>query len=680
MRRVFIFSRTGSLRLPAVGLLAAALLAVVSAPAAGATPTPAPNPPLSAADTQLAREAFRAAQAGQWAKAEVTARGARDPMVMKLIQWLGLVREGVPVPFYGVARFFEENHHWPLQTQLRRRVEESIGADIPPDVVLDWFHRHPPGSPLGKIRYAEALMATGTTERGKALLREAWVSGSFAKGQENDIFKRHGKILTRDDHARRLDRLLWDGKTEEARRLFWRVDPALRALGEARLTLRHRSGNVDRLIARLPEEMRNDQGLLYERARWRRAKGKYEEAREIFDHLPENLIRPELWWRERAVLARRGMREGQISDAYRLVKAHNLSPAQSAPYAEAEWLAGWIAHRFLNDHAAAFNHFKAMFEAVVYPVSKARGAYWAARAAEGMKDAPRAAAWYARAAAYPTVFYGQLAASKLGATARLKLPVEPEPTSDEAGEFNNHELTRAVRTLAAFGYRDELRPFILQLGDFKETPGWRRMAAALARGYKREDVAIAVAKRASQSGVELADSGYPALRLPAPPATGKNLPAPEAPLVLAVVRQESAFQTDAVSRAGAQGLMQLMPATARDVARAYKISHTPSRLSESDYNLRLGQAYLRDLLGDFQGSYVLTLAAYNAGPKRAREWMKAHGDPRGTIEDMIDWIEMIPYDETRNYVQRVMENLQVYRLKFNGGSHDAAIAERDLKR
>ncbi len=675
MRRVFSHSYLG-----AVFLLAAVALLAPGVGHGASPPVAKDALPLNAADAKRATEAFQAARGGHWGKAELIARDAKDPVLMKLIQWLGLVREGVPVPFYGVARFFEGNHYWPLQTQLRRRVEESIGADIPPDIVLDWFHRHPPGSATGKVRYAEALMATGAVERGKAILREAWVSGAFTKANENAILKRHGKILTKDDHAGRLDRLLWDGKAEEARRVLWKVDPALRALGEARLTLRYRHGNVDRLIARVPPEMQQNQGLLYERARWRRAKGKYQEAREVFDRLPQDLARPDLWWQERGSLARRGLREGQVSDAYRLVKAHGLSPAQSAPYAEAEWLAGWIAHRFLNDHAAAFEHFKAMYGAVVYPVSKARGAYWAARAADGMKNTEQAAAWYARAAANPTVFYGQLAASRLGPSARLKLPVEPEPTASETDEFNNHELTRAVRILAAFGYRDELRPFILQLGDTKETPGWRRMAAALARGYKREDVAIAVAKRASRSGVELADSGYPAVRLPAPPATGKGLPAPEAPLVLAVVRQESAFQTDAISRAGAQGLMQLMPATAKEVARSYSISHNPGRLSEPDHNLRLGQAYLRDLLGEFQGSYVLTLAAYNAGPKRAREWMKANGDPRGTIEETIDWIEMIPFEETRNYVQRVMENLQVYRLKSNGGSHDAAIVEKDLKR
>ncbi|MBM3565193.1 MAG: lytic transglycosylase domain-containing protein, partial [Alphaproteobacteria bacterium] len=596
--------------------------------------------PLSAADSRLAREAFQAAQSGHWAKAELTARDAKDPMLLKLIQWLGLVREGVPVPFYGVAKFFEQNLHWPLQTQLRRRVEESIGPDVPSDIVLDWFQRHPPGSAVGKIRYAEALMETGAIERGKAILREAWVSGALAKAQQNAVLKRHGKILTKDDHASRLDHLLWEGKTAEAQAMLWRVDAPVRLLAEARMTLRARRGNVDRLISRVPPEMQKDKGLLYERARWRRAKGKYAEAREAFNHLPADLVRPDLWWKERAVLARRGLREGHITDAYGLVKTHGLSPAQSAPFAEAEWMAGWIAHRFLGDHAAAANHFKAMFDAVVYPVSKARGAYWAGRAAEAGGKTDEAKTWYTQSAANPTVFYGQLAAARLGASTRLKLPVEPEPTAAEKAEFERHELTRATRTLAAFGYKDELRPFILQLADLKESPGWRRLAAALAREYKREDAAVMVAKRASRSGIELAESGYPMLRLPAASSDGRGVSAPEAPLVLAVVRQESAFQNDAVSHAGAKGLMQLMPQTASEVARTLRISHNPARLSEPEYNLRLGQAYLRDLLVDFQGSYVLSLAAYNAGPKRAREWMKANGDPRGTIEDMIDWIEM----------------------------------------
>ena len=663
---------------------AALLAGFLSSATAGAAPaaSPATLPAdlfTSASDARIAHTAFQAVNAGHWAKAELTARDAKDPMLLKLVQWLGLVREGVPVPFFGVARFYEENHHWPMQIQLRRRVEESIGSDVPPAAILDWFHRHPPGSAIGKMRYAEALMATGTPERGYALLKEAWISGSFPKAQESAILKRHGKLLTKEDHARRLDRLLWDGKVEEARRLMWRVEPAQRTLAEARLMLRHRQGNVDRLVARVPPELQQDPGLLYERARWRRVKGKYQEAREVFDNPPQDLERADLWWQERAILARRGLREGHVSDAYRLVKAHGLSPAETAPYAEAEWLAGWIALRFLQDPALAIDHFKAMHGAVVYPVSKARGAYWIARAAETMKNTQEAATWYRAAAAQSTVFYGQLAAAKLGIDSRLKLPVEPEPTSGEAQDFKAHELARAARLLHALGYTDEVRPFILQLAEVKDTPGWRRMAAGLARALKREEVAIQVAKRASRSGVELTDSGYPTLRLPALPADGKG-PVPDAPLVLAVVRQESAFQVDAISRAGAQGLMQLMPKTASETARALKISHAPGRMAEPEYNLKLGQAYLRDMISEFGGSYLLALAAYNAGPKRAREWLKAHGDPRAGIEEAVDWIEMIPFEETRNYVQRVLENLQVYRLKGNGGSHEAQLAERDLRR
>jgi soluble lytic murein transglycosylase len=635
---------------------------------------------LHAADAKIAQTAFQAAAAGQWAKAELTARESKDPMLLKLVHWLGLVREGVPVPFFGVARFYEENHHWPMQTQLRRRVEESIGPDVPPAAVIDWFHRHPPGSAIGRIRYAEALIATGAVERGKALIRDAWITGSFPKAQEKAILKRHGKFLSKDDHAQRLDRVLWDGKVEEARRLMWRVDPGHRALAEARLMLRHRQGNVDRLVARVPAELQRDPGLLYERARWRRVKGKYQEAREIFDDPPKDLERADLWWQERAILARRGVREGLVGDAYRLVKAHGLSPAQSAPYADAEWLAGWIALRFLQDPKTALEHFKAMHGAVVYPVSKARGAYWIGRAAEAMSDMREAETWYRAAATQSTVFYGQLAAAKLGSHSRLKLPVEPEPTSGEAQDFKAHELVRAARVLHALGYKDEVRPFVLQVAEVKDTPGWRRMAANLARALQREEVAIQVAKRASRGGVELSDSGYPTMRLPRLPADGKGRALPESPLIFAVVRQESAFQVDAVSSAGARGLMQLMPKTASDTARALNISHNPARLSDPDYNLRLGQAYLRDMIAEFGGSYVLALAAYNAGPKRAREWLKAHGDPRAGVEQAVDWIEMIPFEETRNYVQRVLENLQVYRLKGNGGSHEAQLAERDLKR
>lgn len=629
-------------------------------------------------DLEIARAAYAAIQSHGWGKAEVLALQAKDPVVLHLVQWLGLTR-GAPASLPAIVRWIDENPGWPLRRQLVRRVEESIGVDTSGDLILSWFRRHPPVSSMGKVRFAEAMIAAGDDTKGTALLRAAWTEGRFNRTQEKEILKKHGRLLGTEDHVRRLDRLLWDGRAEDARRLLWKVDPPHRALAEARLSLRYRHGNVDRAVARVPDALQRDPGLLYERVRWRRIKGKYDAAWEVFKDLPDELGRADLWWNERSILARRALREGAITDAYRIVQGHGLDGG--AAYAEAEWMAGWIALRFLRDHQVALRHFTSMSSAVSYPVSKARGAYWAARAAEELKDKATAEVWDRIAANYPTTFYGQLAAARLGPDTMLTLPPDPQPTPDEVADFEKHELVRAIRLLAALGLKDEMRPFVMQLAEFRASAGWRHLAAVLARSHGRAELAVAVAKYASRAGFELAQAGYPHFQPPRPPKGAAGRDAPEVPLVLAVVRQESAFHPEATSSAGARGLMQIMPATAQLVAKTYKMVYAPQKLTtEPEYNLKLGQAYLRDLLEEFSGSYVLALSAYNAGPKRAREWIKANGDPRGTLEDVVDWIEMIPFEETRNYVQRVLENLQVYRLRLNGGSEAAAKLIEDLRR
>lgn len=653
-------------------LVAAVTAAIVGTPrVAAAAKTPA-DPDMAAA-----RSALAAANAGKWAEAESRARQAKDPLVVKLIQWLGLVRGGNNVPFAGIVRYIEGNPDWPSQRQLLRRAEEAMGNAIADTDVLAWFAKTPPVSAAGQIRLGEALIATGDAGRGMKLLRGAWASANLSDAQERDVYKRHRKLLTKEDHVARLDRLLWEGRDAQVRRQLWRVDPGHRAWGEARLMLRRSRGNVDRALARVPAGLRDDVGLIYERLRWRRVKGKHAQARELFANLPSDLRRPDLWWHERSILARRALREGLVSDAYRIVKEHRLN--NGPELAEAEWLAGWIALRFLHDVDAALVHFHTMFTEVNYPVSRARGAYWAGRTAEAHQDRDLARLWLGIAASFPTTYYGQLAAARLGPAAAVGLPAKLQVSNATKTAFERHELTRAVRLVVALGLKDELRPFLLRLAELKDTPEWRYLTATLAHDIKRPDLAIAVAKKSGREGWELPHVGYPAINPPLPPGGSNGKVALEIPLVLAVVRQESAFQLDAVSRAGARGLMQLLPSTARQVARGVNLPYAPQKLSDAAYNLKLGQAYLRDLLAEFEGSYVLALAAYNAGPKRAREWVKEIGDPRSSADDAIDWVEMIPYEETRNYVQRVLENLQVYRQHLSE-TELAQSLEKDLLR
>jgi soluble lytic murein transglycosylase len=303
---------------------------------------------------------------------------------------------------------------------------------------------------------------------------------------------------------------------------------------------------------------------------------------------------------------------------------------------------------------------------VVSPISRARAAYWAGRATEAMGNAKEAEEWYRAAAYHPTTYYGQLAAAQIHPDRVLRLPPPHVASAEERREFGRHEVVRAVRILHQVGAKDHLKPFVLRLAELPDGPAWPTLVGELVDSLHRPELAVLTAKRANRFGYEMLHSGYPTV--PAPPADdrgkGRRL---EAGLINAVVRQESAFNPVAVSVAGARGLMQLLPETAKKVASGINLRFSKDRLTgDPEYNLRLGQAYLADLVDEFAGSYVLALAAYNAGPSRARQWMRENGDPRDRSVDVVDWIEMIPFEETRNYVQRVLEALQVYRLRSSG--------------
>ena len=416
--------------------------------------------------------------------------------------------------------------------------------------------------------------------------------------------------------------------------------------------------------------------MVYERLRWRRKKGKNEFAQELLANPPQNLGVPLRWWRERAIVARRALRAGHVSVAYSLTKNHGLSKDHRSGIISAEWLAGWIALRFLkdsDDKKAAYSHFVTAYSHATYPISRSRGAYWAGRAAEARGEMREASTWFRRAFLHQTTYYGQLAAARLPFGDRLKLPSLPRLDQEKVKRFEKNELVQVVRTLSKAGLQDLLGPFIRQLNRQDNTITWRAKVADLAGQVGRPDLAIGAAKETMRAGFHLIEAGYPILR-------HKLRPGIEAPLVQAIIRQESAFNLRAISHAGARGLMQLMPRTASRVASKIRLRYVLKKLTEDKaYNLQIGQAYLADLLREFDNSYNLTLAAYNAGPARVRRWIKANGDPRDPIVDPIDWIELIPLDETRNYVQRVIENLHVYRHRMGEKKIDFT-PESDLRR
>jgi len=625
---------------------------------------------LSESDRQAYREAFQAARSGNWPLAGQRADRAHDHLLAKVLWWLNLSRGNSGAAFNDFTDFIAANPDWPGQLALRQHAEEAM-AGVSDQTLGQWFERFAPVTPPGKFKQADIWMARGREQEGLARIREVWAKSDFTAFEEKTVLQRYHHVLRAEDHWARLDRLLWDGQVEAARRMMARVDPDHRALADARLRIAAMEPGVERLVARLPAALQSDPGLLFERMRWRTRKEHFDDAIAILEHPPRDLVRPVAWAGERQTLARHALAVGDISVAYRLAARHGLSNGPT--FAELEFFAGWVALRFLREPDVAYNHFVKLYDEVRLPVSVARGAYWAGRAADTMGYRQLAAAWYGTAAVQVTTYYGQLAATVLGEPNIAHGIIEPKPTAAETAAFDKRELVQAMRALAQVGANDYMGPFARRMSELAAVPAEHVLLAHLVIKLDRPDIAIAVAKKASYAGVTLLDEGYPITELP--PGGGV-----ERPLVLAMTRQESAFDREAISSAGARGMMQLMPATASHIAKTLHLPFSESRLlTDSHYNITLGRHYLDGLLGDFSGSYVLAIAAYNAGPSRVRQWMRDFGDPRAKNTDVVDWVESIPLGETRNYVQRVLENLQIYRLRL--GDHGLAFSlASDLKR
>lgn len=639
---------------------------------------------LSNSDLQAGKLAFKSIEQRRWQKARRLAGKVKEPVLEKLILWHLATKAGAGSSFEEIESFRRLNSGWPWQKTLKMQAEDNLPLDLPAHTVIGWMDdQGGPSSTIGRVRYAEALLFLGKTAEGTKMLRETWIDWNFTKEAEKAFYNNHKKRLSRQDHIDRMERLIWSGKYWPAKRMLPRVPDDYRKLGIARLYLMKMEGNVDKAIAAVPKHLHNHSGLVYERIRWRRRKGKDDDAIKLLEKYPGDGAHPEKWWFERASLARRALHKGHVSDAYRLVKGHKLVE-RGADLAEAEWMAGWIALRFLNDFDVALDHFVRMYQSVSYPVSLARGAYWAARAAEALKKPKITKMWLTTAAQYPTTYYGQLAHAKLYPGKALVLPKDPTVTPDYVKRFNNSELTKAVRILFEIGNKDKLTPFIMALKDIDNNPKWRLLTASLAHTNGRPDLSISVAKKSAQDGPMLIQAGYPTLSPPKVPGKQNKMDngdrPVEIPLVLAMIRQESAFRTMAKSHANARGLMQLMPGTANLVAKQVRMRYSRKKLmTDPAYNLKLGQAYIADLLRQFDGSYVLALAAYNAGPARAKQWSRLNGEPGEAGVDVVDWVELVPFDETRNYIQRVMENLQVYRHRLSQ-TQVAVMLDEDLYR
>ena len=612
---------------------------------------------LSDKDREHYKNAFLHFNKQRLRDARLHAARAKEPLPAKVIQWLILTRKGANVDFDEAMAFFEANTDWPRRLTLRRAIERAMPWTWPDAKMLAWFEANPAVSVDGALRHIAALMRAGRKDAAIALARETWRNGDFDREQERVFRKHYRKHMTWDDHVARLDRLLRKGSTRTARRHAQRMGDGYPQLAQARLALAARKPGVDYAIRQVPASLRGDPGLAYERARWRLRKDRYDGVLEMLDaQVADSEARPTLWWPIRRWAVREAIARGDAKVAYRIASTHGLQDGLG--FAEAEWLAGWTALSFLGQPKQAYKHFSHLYYGVSSPISRARGAYWAGEAASAMGNEDWSTRWYGIAATFGTTFYGQLAQTRLGHAVAVDAgpATAAQPSAAARAAFDQWELVRIVRLLGILRQDKHREVFIKHLGDLADGESDFMLVATLAKEQNRPDLAMRTAKQARSKDILLIDMLYPRPALAAPAK------AIEPALLLAVVRQESAFDSRAVSGAGARGMMQLMPATAKYVAKRLRLKYSRDRLtSDPAYNLRLGQAYLASLLTRYRGSHLLALAAYNAGPPAVGRWIRAYGDPRRDDVDPIEWIERVPFSETRNYVMRVLESLVVYR-------------------
>ncbi len=610
-----------------------------------------------------ADDILSAIRAGRWADADALAARMPDPVARKLVTFYRLLSPNGAVGA-EIAGFMVANPDWPSRPLLARRREMAVAAE--PDDTSALLECDRPAMPLQSTdalsRCAEAAARSGQGADAEGFARRAWQAAPADAGVEARLMQRWAVSIGPTDQWARFDRLAWTD-TAAATRQLARVGAADRPLGVARLALRRDDVSAMAIVAALPEPARSDPALMLEQAKWLRRAGQDDDALALWiasGTAAEKAAGPNHeaeFWTERNLLARRRLRQGDDAGAYALADAHAETRAEQI--GDAEFLAGFIALERLRDRASATRHFQALADLSRAAITQARAHYWLGRTVGG--DAAQAE--YRLAATYPSTFYGQLAAVGLdGGTSGLKARIDAvrDPPADAARglAYAGRELARAAIHLAAWGDPRRSGPFLLRLQEITPDPVDRALAGQLATGFGLAQTAVALARRAGALGMVPLETGWPvAADIPADAGV-------DPALALAIIRQESSFDIAADSPAGARGLMQLMPATAAATARKVGLPVSlPGLTADPAYNIRLGTAYLRGLLDQYDNSVALAVAAYNAGPRRAIEWTLANGDPRGAGVDPIDWIELIPFNETRNYVQRVIENEVIYRAK-----------------
>jgi len=621
-------------------------------------------------DAQYYHRAFAALDIGHAEVAATYALHGRDPVLNKILRAYYMEQPGNDVSFYEMTSFISNNPSWPNLRGILMMAEQKLPSTMADDQVINWFAAHPAITLVGLYRWTDALNRMGRNQESERLVRARWTESEFSNDELMAFYSRFERTLSKDDHEERLNHLLWKNNPVDIRRMYPYVDDDYKSLAEARMALANPAAKTDIWSERVPHHLQNDPGLLLSRIRFYLHNHMDEEALNLLQHPPDQLGKPEAWWDQSQIMIRRLMDLRNYSAAYSLAAPFQQSDGKIL--IQSEFMAGWLALRFLNHPETARTHFQNLYDNASTPISRARGAYWLGRTYDVLGDPVAAKESYENAAVLNTTYYGQLASTRLYANPVLvirKEPVIPEPIRQN---FFNRDLIQAIRKLNTLNETDRMHRFFHAAVEACETRADFVLLMEVAYQLQRPDFAIETAKAAHQKNILTAEGGYPIL-------TQSLTHPPEPAFTHALIRQESMFNVEAESPVGAKGLMQLMPATARDVAKELGIKFKVSRLSEPTYNLRLGTNFIQNQIILFNGSYILALAGYNAGPRHVREWISQVGDPRSPDVDAIDWVEEIPIAETRNYIQRIIESLQIYRARLSGGSTPLLII-KDLKR
>lgn len=602
--------------------------------------------------------------------------GMKNPVDKAILTWR-LIRTGDPlIPYDMIVEFRNKHPDFPTQTTLKRRTEEALARQkLSHSKVLAVYGNNEPISVRGIIQKTEALIGVGRKDEAARLIRNLWRTSRLSKGYERTIISKFKKLLRKSDHKWRSDMHLYNERTSEALRIAKYVSKDYVKLAQARQAVVRRKGAAYGL-KQVPKSMRKDPGYIFSRVQHLRRTNNPRDSAALLQTAPTDpsvLVDLDEWWIERKLASREMMELGRKQQAYDIAAAHRGGSPQTI--AEAEFHAGWFALSHLNKPKLARPHFENIAKIATRSRTIARAYYWIARADEAMGNKAKAKQGFERAARHPTVFYGQLANEKLGRK-KLQLTGNPKASRDVLARHKARIPVKAIDRLMKIDNKGLAGTFMRALSQTLKDPAEIVLLARRAEKAKLHRLALQIGKLADAAGHDLPLLAFPVAAIPSkakvPRSVGKSL-------VYSIARQESAFNPRAVSGAGARGLLQLMPATAKEVSRGLKLKYTKARLtSDPAYNATLGAEYLKQLLAEYNGSMIMTFAGYNAGGSRVRRWIKTYGDPRKMdTEGIVDWMESIPFSETRGYVQKIMENNQVYRARLNEGNLSI---NKDLRR